>query len=71
MNIGGRRIMASKYDYLKEFDTRIKLIEGAAKELISLSEEQDIPAINRNAKRILASVKLLKIQISDILDFGI
>ena len=63
--------MKSKYDYLKDFDTRLKLIEGAAKELISLSEEQDIPAINRNAKRILASVKVLKVQISDILDFGI
>ena len=55
----------------REFDTRIKLIEEAAKELISLPEEKDIPAINRNAKRMLASVKLLKIQIPDILDFGI
>ena len=63
--------MVSKYDYLKEFDVRIKLIEKAAKELIALSEEKDVPAINRNAKRILASVNLIKMQISDILDFGI
>ncbi len=63
--------MVSKYDYLKEFDTRIKLIEGAAKELISLAEEKDVPAVNRNATRILASTNLLKMQISDILDFGI
>jgi len=63
--------MGSKYDYLKEFDARIKLIEGAAKELVSLSEEKDIPTVNRNAKRILASVKVLKTQISDILDFEI
>ena len=63
--------MVSKYDYLKEFDTRIKLIEGAAEELIKMSDEEDIPAINSNAKRILASARLLKIQISDILDFGI
>ena len=48
-----------------------RLIEGAAEELVAMSEEKDIPAINRNAKRILASVKLIKIQISDILDFGI
>ena len=63
--------MGSKYEYLKEFDTKIKLIEGAAKELVSLSEKKDIPTVNRNAKRILASVKVLKTQISDILDFGI
>lgn len=61
----------SKYDYLKEYDTRIKAIEGAAEELVAMSEKKDIPAINRNAKRILASVRLIKIQISDILDFGI
>ena len=63
--------MVSKYDYLKEFDTRIKLIEGAAKELIAMSEEKDIPAVNRNAKRILASTNIIKMQISDIIDFGI
>ena len=63
--------MASKYDYLKDYDARIKTIEGAAKELMSMAEEADIPAVNRNAKRILASTRLLKIQISDILDFGI
>jgi len=63
--------MVSKYDYLKEYDTRIKLIEKAAEELIKMSDEEDIPAINSNAKRILASARLLKIQISDILDFGI
>ena len=60
-----------KYDYLKEFDTKIKTIEQAAKELVSLSQKNDIPAIDRNAKRILASVKILKMQISDILDFEI
>jgi hypothetical protein len=63
--------MASKYDYIKEYDSRIKVIEGAAKELIAMSAEKDVPAINRNARRILASTNLLKIQISDILDFGI
>lgn len=63
--------MVSRYAYLREFDTRIKLIEGVAKELVTLSADKDIPAINSNAKRILASVKVLKMQISDILDFEI
>ena len=63
--------MVSKYDYLKEYDARIKTIEGAAKELAAMAAENDVPAVNRNARRILASARLLKLQISDILDFGI
>lgn len=63
--------MESKYGFLREFDTRIKLIEGAAKELMTLSEENEIPAVYRNARRILGSAKVLKMEVSDILDFGI
>ncbi len=52
---------------MKKMDTRIKAIRKAAQELKILSGE--IPAVDRNADRILASVKMLEINISDILDF--
>jgi len=51
---------------LKKMDARIKKIRKAAEELKELSE--GIQAIDRNASRILASVKMLEINISDILD---
>ena len=51
---------------IKKIDTRIKTIRRAAQELKELSGE--IPAIDRNAERILASVKMLEINISDLLE---
>lgn len=51
---------------IKKIDTRIKTIKKAAEELKNLSG--GIQAINRNAERILASVKMLEINISDLLD---
>ena len=51
---------------LKKLDTRIKKIKKAAQELRALSE--DMPAVNRNADRILASTKMLEINVSDILE---
>jgi len=51
---------------IKKIDTRIKTIRKAAQELKELSGE--IPAIDRNAERILASVKMLEINISDLLE---
>ncbi len=51
---------------LKKMDARIKKIRKAAEELKELSE--GIQAIDRNASRILASVKMLEINLSDILD---
>ena len=47
-------------------DVRIKKIRKAAEELKELSG--GIQAVDRNASRILASVKMLEINISDILD---
>jgi hypothetical protein len=46
-------------------DTRIKAIKRAAEELKKLSG--GIQAIDRNAERILASVKMLEINVSDLL----
>ena len=54
---------------LKKINTRIKGIKRAAQELKDLFIT--IPAVNRNAERILASVKMLEINISDVLDVGL
>ncbi len=51
---------------LGKIDTRIKVIKKAAEELRELSTR--IPAIDRNTARILASVKMLEINISDVKD---
>ena len=51
---------------IRKIDTRIKVIKKAAQELKELSAE--IPAIDRNSVRILASVKMLEINISDVKD---
>ncbi len=53
---------------MKKLDTRIKTIKKAAQELNQFSK--GIPAVDRNAARILASVKMLEINISDIVDLG-
>jgi len=50
---------------IKKMDTRIKAIKRAAEELKKLSG--GIQAIDRNAERILASVKMLEINVSDLL----
>jgi len=53
---------------LRKLDTRIKAIKRAAQELKELSG--GLPAVDRNADRILASVKMLEINISDVLDIN-
>lgn len=45
---------------------RIKAIKKAAQELKKLSG--GIQAVDRNADRVLASVKMLEINISDLID---
>lgn len=52
---------------IKKLDTRIKNIKKATEELKSIAG--GIQAIERNAERILASVKMLEINVSDIIDF--
>ena len=51
---------------LLKLDERIQAIKQAAMELKELSG--GIQAVDRNADRILASVKMLEINISDALD---
>ena len=49
---------------IKRMDTKIKAIKKAAQDLKTLSAR--IPAVDRNVERILASVKMLEINVSDI-----
>ena len=51
---------------IRKIDTKIKAIKKATQELKQLSG--GIQAIDRNAERILASVKMLEINISDVRD---
>ena len=51
---------------IKELDKMIDEIETAANGLIE--KAQGIQAIERNAKRILASTTMLKINVSDLTD---
>ena len=53
----------SKID-LHQIDSKIQLIKETAQELKTLGAE--IPAIDRNTVRILASVKMLEINFSDL-----
>jgi hypothetical protein len=54
---------------LKKIDDRIKLLRDTAEELKILAE--NIPAITRNTTRLLASVKMMELNISDCIDFDI
>lgn len=47
----------------------IQRVRQAAEELKRLGE--DFPAVARNAERILASLKMLEINVSDIVDDGL
>jgi hypothetical protein len=53
---------------IKRLDTRIKAIKRAAQELKKFS--RGIQAVDRNTERILASVKMLEINISDLLEIN-
>ena len=51
---------------LKEIDDRIRLLKKTAEELKQMAHE--FPALERNTTRILASIKMLEINVSDIVD---
>jgi hypothetical protein len=50
---------------LHRIDRNIQVIKNAAEELKMLSD--NFPAIERNAVRVLASLKMMEINVSDIL----
>ena len=51
---------------LNEIDTKIQLMKKTAEELNRIGA--DFPALARNAVRILASVKMLEINVSDLVE---
>ncbi len=53
---------------LKRLNTKIKAMKKAAQELKDLSGT--MPAVNRNVARILASIRMLEINVSDVLEIG-
>jgi hypothetical protein len=57
----------SKEIDLKEIDDKIQAIKQAAGELKQMAGE--FPALERNTARILASIKMLEINVSDIADY--
>jgi hypothetical protein len=54
---------------LSEIDQKIKSLKNIA-ELLK-EKSKSIPAIQKNTTRILASIKMLEINVSDILDLEI
>jgi len=53
---------------LHEINDKIQLLKKTAEELNRIGES--FPAIARNTVRILASVKMLEINISDLVELG-
>jgi hypothetical protein len=51
---------------LEEIDRKIQLIKRTGQELKSMAKE--FPALYRNIDRIMASIKMLEMNISDIID---
>ncbi len=53
---------------LNEINAKIHLLKQTAQELSRIGEE--FPAIARNTVRILASVKMLEINVSDLIEMN-
>ena len=53
---------------LKKIHNKIQLMKKTAEELKRMGE--NFPAIRRNSIRILASVKMLEINVSDVIELG-
>ena len=52
---------------LNDINSKIQLLKQTAKELSQDADE--IPALSKNTARILASVKMLELNITDVIDF--
>lgn len=59
--------MSQKID-LDEINDKIQLMKKTAEELNRIGE--NFPTIARNTVRILASIKMLEINVSDLLELG-
>jgi len=59
--------MAQQID-LNQINDKIQLMKKTAEELNRIGE--DFPSVARNTVRILASVKMLEINVSDLVELG-
>ncbi len=59
--------MATQID-INEINAKIQLLKKTAEDLNRIGE--DFPALARNTVRILASVKMLEINVSDLVDLN-
>jgi hypothetical protein len=59
------KMMAVTID-IEEINARIQLLKKTAEDLNRIGE--DFPALTRNIVRIMASIKMLEINVSDIVD---
>jgi len=55
--------MSARID-IKKIDDKIRVLKRTAEELNRMGE--DFPALARNSTRILASIKMLELNVSDI-----
>ncbi|RLA86099.1 MAG: hypothetical protein DRG31_01165 [Deltaproteobacteria bacterium] len=55
-------------DHLKAMDESIRNLRREAEKLLKLADQEDLEAVRRNAKRILASVRMLELEVSDPLE---
>ncbi len=53
---------------LRDIDSRIQAMKREAEKLKDMAG--NFPALDKNMVRILASIKMLELNISDIVDFG-
>jgi len=51
---------------IKGMDARVRALRKSAEELKKMAE--DFPALCRNTSRILASIKMLELNLSDLVD---
>lgn len=57
--------MTSQFD-LDQINTQIQAMKAAAENLCQHGET--FPALHKNTRRILASIKMLEINVSDVID---
>jgi hypothetical protein len=55
--------MEHKFD-LKKMDKKIQLLKKTSEDI--LEEAEDFPSLYRNCRRILANIKMLELNVSDI-----
>ena len=56
----------SAQDDIKKIDDKIQVLKRTAEELNRMGD--DFPALARNSTRILASIKMLELNVSDLVD---